>query len=132
MKKIVLSFAIALIVLPAFAFADSAIPIEPTLTQLFTRVAAIEAQEAALTATSSLACAALTEVPTIPVGQAFILAWGSVGAMSPGASSTQSMWTPEGAASVTQKTPGNWKYDFTFYGLQGGSVTCSATIKVTS
>jgi hypothetical protein len=130
-KNIIAFLLLALFAAPVLVSADTLAPIQPTAAQLLTRVAALEAQEADLAATSSVACAATTSVATVPVGEPFILAWGSVGAMQSSGSSTQSMWTPAGAQSVTQQTPGNWVYSFTFYGSQGGSATCTATIQVT-
>ena len=131
MRKIIAALFALYLLGPAFAFADTAIPLQPSVAQLLTRAAALEALEA-MSATSSLACAALTNVSTVRVNQPFILAWGSVGAIGPSASSTVSRWPIAGASSITQQTPGTWMYRFSFDGQQGGSATCTARITVTS
>lgn len=132
MKRAIAFIAFALAIAPSLSFADSAIPSGPTPAQLIARVAAIEALEAAADATTSVSCAALFSAPAVTVGQTVELGWGSVGAMAPGASSTQSMWPQNGASTLSFQKPGTWTYGFTFYGIQGGTANCAATIKVIS
>lgn len=120
----------AFLLLPAFAVADSAIPLEPTIAQLATRAAALEAQEASLQSGQPLACAMLFSTSSVSVGQEVILAWGSVGAVEQ-TKDTENMRATNGAATLTFSKPATWTYVFTFYNESGGSVTCNANIVVT-
>ena len=132
MKKRLIAIFIGMLVIgPVGAFADTNIPTQPTVEQLWARVAELEAEIVAINATSSVSCAALTSVSIVKINMPFILAWGSVGAMLPGSSTTQSMWPPVRAQSVIQPKPGTWTYPFTFYSETGATTVCATTIKVT-
>ena len=131
MKRLfVYSLATLLFASPALALADSTIPIGPTPLQLLTRVAALEAEEASIQSGQPLACAALFSAPTVAVGQQVILAWGSVGATQQ-TTDMENMWPLDGASTLSFADAGSRVYPFTFYGVNGGSVTCEAKITVT-
>jgi hypothetical protein len=133
MKKIATVLIALYFLVPAFALAAPSFPIGPTPAQLLTRVAALQAQEAqAQAGTSTVSCASLFSAPKVAVGQTVYVAWGSMGALAPGASSTQSMWPQAGASTLSFQKAGTWTYNFTFYGVQGGTATCTASIRVTS
>ena len=126
MKKI-LCFGIAAVVAcsPFLATAQT-LPVGPTLAQLTTRVAALEAQEAASPG-QSLVCVALFSAPSVKVGQEVALAWGSVGAVEQ-TKDTSNMWSLDGGSTLLFSKSGSWIYSFTFYGANGSSTNCSATI----
>lgn len=117
------------LLVPVFSFADTFVPFQPTASQLLTRVAALDAQVAAQAGTP-LACAALFNAPQVSIGQTAVLAWGSVGALAPGSVPTQSMWPQNGASIELFDKVGTWTFHFTFYGKSGGTVTCTASIRV--
>lgn len=129
-KSLVLIAAGMFALLPLSVFADATIPTQPTTEQLWARIAEIDAMIVAAQSPSPVSCAATTSVPTVKVNTPFILAWGSVGAMLPGSSTTQSMWPPVRAQIVTQPTVGTWKYSFVFYSSTGATTSCDTTIKV--
>lgn len=132
MKRAAIFFVVLLVLAPLSASADTLSPIEPTVAQLLTRVATLEALEAVASSSVPAACAAVTNTPTVTVNQTFILAWGSVGTMSLSSSSTASHWPLAGASTVSQTKPGVWVYWLDFYAQDGTHLTCKAHITVTA
>lgn len=132
MKKVIAAcYGLLLLAVPALALADGApFPLHMSIKQLTTIVAALKAQEAALGG-QPIACAVVSSKESVRVGEPFVLAWGSVGAMSPGDDPAISMFEPNGASTVAIQRPGKFMYSFTFYGRGGGTTTCAATILVT-
>jgi hypothetical protein len=131
MKKIsALMFGLLLLASPALALAYNGIPVEPTVLQLLTRVAALDAQVAAMQTGKSLSCAMLFSTSSVPVGQGVVLAWGSVGAVEQ-TKDTENIRAASGASTFLFSEPGNWTYSFIFYAADGGSVACQAKIVVT-
>src|SRR3954468_1115361 len=92
--KYIASFLIALVFsAPAFALADD-YGVQPTLGQLLSRLAALEAIEAG----KRIGCEVATTVPTARVGVPFTIAWGSYGTENTRTISTDPLnhWTPQG------------------------------------
>jgi len=130
MKKFGTFIFSILLFAPAFALADSMIPVGPTPPQLLSRVATLEAQEASLQTGESIACAILFNVQSAKVGQQVVLAWGSVGAVDQ-TKDPENMRPTNGAVTLLFSNSGSWNYSFTFYDANGKSVACSAKILVT-
>jgi hypothetical protein len=98
---------------------------------MLTGVAQLEAKESSLESGEALSCAAVFSTSTVALGQEVDLAWGSVGALDPRfASTTRSMWTPQGASVLSFTQAGTWTYFFTFYSANDASTTCAAKIIV--
>jgi hypothetical protein len=114
---------------PAVALAETSASNQLQIQHLATIVAALEAQEAALSG-GPIACAAITSKTSVHVGEQFVLAWGSVGALNPGDDPSKPMWTPNGASTIALEQLGTWTYYFTFYGANGASTTCTAIVVV--
>jgi hypothetical protein len=129
MKKIAAALMAVTLFAPMFSFADTMVPIQPTVSQLLTRVAALNAQISAQ-AGAPLACAALFSAPQVAIGQTVVLAWGSVGALAPGSDPNQSMWPQDGASVESFDKIGTWTYSFTFYGQSGNTIKCTASVRV--
>lgn len=104
--------------------------IEEQVTQLLTTAANLQAQINAMQAQATLACAVFSSAKAVHVNQPFILAWGSVGAMSPGDDQTMSVYVPNGSQKVIMDRLGTWKYSFDFYDAAGHKTTCSTVILV--
>jgi len=128
MRKVLTSAIGLILFIPAFALADTTL--QAQVLQLTIVLASLEAQIVGLQNNQSLACAALPSKPSVAIGEAFSLAWGSVGAVDSGASSTRAMWTKNGGAQVSLDKPGTWTYHFAFYDTNGASTTCTAKIVV--
>ena len=114
---------LSLLVAPA----TSSIPFEPTVTQLATRVAALQAEINSMQTGQALACAMLTSTSSVSVGQQAILAWGSVGAVEQ-TTDTENIRPTNGAQTLLFSQPGTWTYNFMFYSASGATTTCSAKI----
>jgi hypothetical protein len=132
MKKVIAtSLGCLLLAAPALALADSFTSAQTQILHLTAIVAALEAQESALSG-QPVACAALASKPSVRVNEQFALAWGSVGTTDSASSSGNSTWTPNGSSIVSIQQLGTWTYSFTFYGAQGATATCTAKIVVVS
>lgn len=127
MKTYVLAIMVALgLLVPAFASADT-YGIQPTLGQLLTRVAALQA----ILSHEPVNCAVAATKSSVKVGEAFTLAWGSFGA-DPKYSTDAKNAYPENGEQVMQiNTPETRIYKFTFFGPNGVQKTCEQTITVT-
>lgn len=130
MRKII-AICVALgFITPAFALADTLAPFQPTPAQLLTRVATLEAMEAAASSTAPVSCAALFAEPSVNIGDTVLLAWGSIGALPAGSDPAVSMWPQEGASTLSFTQAGTWTYSFTFYGTNNATATCTASVRV--
>lgn len=129
MKKLfTLVFGLVFLASPMLAFAQT----WQTVAQLTAITAALEAQQASVSSGQSLACAAVFSTSTVQVGQPVAIAWGSVGAIDPLASSSSiPMWSKNGSANLSFTQVGTWTYSFTFYSASNASTTCSAKVSVT-
>lgn len=120
-------FGFILLAAPALASAQS----WQTVAQLTAVAASLEAQAAVASTGESLACAALFSASSVHLGEQVALAWGSVGALDPlSSSSSVSMWSQNGSATLSFTQVGTWTYSFTFYSAQNSSTTCAAKIVV--
>jgi hypothetical protein len=128
-KTIVFGLSILIFATPALALAQN-IPLGQTIQQLTAVAAALEAQEAAASGQQQVACAALFSAPSVQLNRHVVLAWGSVGAMSPGDDPSKSMWTQNGSSILSFTQSGTWTYSFTFYAKSGATATCTAKIVV--
>lgn len=130
-KVAAFAFGILLATTPALALADSLTSREMQVQQLIAVVATLEAQISALTTGRSLACAVFTSKASVEVGEKFVVAWGSVGAMNPGDDPARTMWPASGAATILLSQAGTFEYSFTFYARGGASETCSTKLLAT-
>lgn len=115
---------------PASALASSLSPQQTDVQYLTAALAQLEAQIASLQQGGALACAAAASKPIVRAGEGFALAWGSVGAVPPSASSSVPMWTQQGVSEISIQQPGAWTYSFTFYAANGASTLCTAKVVV--
>ncbi len=126
MKKIFASLALIALFSPAFAAADS-YGIQPSLGQLLTRVAALQA----IVGGKTINCAVAATKTTVRVGEPFTIAWGSYGADPKYSTDPQNAYTENGEQSVVLDTPQTRTYHFSFFGLNGSVAKCDQTITVT-
>ena len=128
MKKLfAFAFGTFLLAAPAFALADSGVPIGQTPLQILTTLAAVEAQVTAIQSGQALSCSALSSATSTKVNEQVLLAWGSVGAVEQ-TKDTQNIRPLNGGTTLLFAKPGTWKYSFTFYDTTGASTTCSVKI----
>ncbi len=128
MKMAAYLTALVFLALPASAFADSSVSSE--IIHQTAISAAISAYEMAQTTGKQLACGTVLSKQQVQANEPFVLAWGSIGAMSPGEDPSISMWTQDDAIITFLALPGTWTYRFTFYAKDKSSVTCTAHIQV--
>ncbi len=117
--------ALALIVsAPTFAAADD-FGVHPTVPQLLSRVAALEAMSKRV----SVACSFAVSKPVVQVGEPFVLSWGSYGAGDPVSGAVSSL-VPRGEQTIVLDRPGTMMYRFTFTGPDGTTAVCTPRITV--
>lgn len=124
-KKILTALVISSIMLPTLASADS-FGIQPTLGQLLTRIAALQA----ILGNTSINCAVAATKTTVQVGEPFTIAWGSFGADPKYSTDPQNRYDINGEQTVQIDRPETRTYHFTFFGQNGTHKTCEQTITV--
>lgn len=112
---------------PAFASADS-YGVQPTLGQLLTRIAALEA----ILSHEQINCAVTSSAAEVKVGETFTIAWGSYGADPKYSTDPQNAYPINGEQVMRITTPETRTYHFSFYGPNGLKKTCHQTIRVTA
>jgi hypothetical protein len=128
MKKSLLAIVIVLgVLVPSFASADS-YGVEPTLGQLLTRIAALQA----LISHEEINCAVTATKSAVKVGEVFTIAWGSYGADAKYSNDPQNAYPQNGEQTMRITTPEVRTYHFTFYGPNGLKKTCDQTISVSA
>ena len=128
MQKTLIAIFVALgLLVPAFASADS-FGVQPTLGQLLTRIAALQA----LIAHEEINCAVTATKSTVHVGEEFTIAWGSYGADAKYSTDPQNVYPINGEQTMRINTPEMRTYKFTFFGQSGLKKTCEQTITVTA
>lgn len=128
MKKIIVLLLLSIFFTPALAAASQYFGIEPTLGQLLTRQAAINA----MLQKQSVSCVLATNQQLITAGAPFIIAWGSYGADPSYVPANMSAWANNGEQIVVIDSPEKRKYEFDFYGAEGHKVTCTIVVDVQS
>jgi hypothetical protein len=126
MKKIFAALLLSTLLAPAFASAD-AYGIQPTLGQLLSRIAALEA----IVAGKQIGCATTATKTVVKVGEVTTIAWGSYGTDAKYSTDAQNAYSQNGEQAVSLETPQTRTYYFTFYGPNGSSVKCDQTITAT-
>ncbi len=125
MQKILAAFIVTALFAPAFASADS-FGIQPTLGQLLSRIAALEA----ILANTSINCAVTATKSTVKVGEPFTIAWGSYGADAKYSTDPQNAYSENGEQTMLMDAPQSRIYKFTFFGPNGIQKTCEQKIVV--
>lgn len=114
------------LLVPVAASADT-YGVQPTLGQLLTRIAALEA----ILSHESVNCSVAATKTTVRAGEEFTIAWGSYGADPKYSTDPQNAYAINGEQSMRIDTPENRTYKFTFYGPNGLKKTCEQAISVT-
>ncbi len=125
MKRILASIVLVALLAPTLASADS-FGIQPTLGQLLSRIAALEA----ILAHKTINCAVTATKSTVMAGEPFTIAWGSFGAEPSYSTDPQNAYSQNGEQQMLLNTPEARVYHFTFFGPNGTKVTCDQTIIV--
>lgn len=126
MKKTITTFLLISLFTPAFAAAESRFGIEPTLGQLLSRLAAIQALEQG----TSLNCAVAATKSTVFAGEAFTIGWGSYGAGAHYSNDPENAYPDNGQQAMQIDKPEVRTYQFSFFGPNGTKTTCDQTITV--
>ncbi len=127
MQKYILATLVAFgLLVPVFASADSRFGVEPTLGQLLSRVAALQA----LLDGTPINCAVAATKSTVKIGEVFTIAWGSYGADSIYSTDPSNSYTQNGEQDLVISNPEIRTYQFTFFGPNGTKKTCDQTITV--
>jgi hypothetical protein len=126
MRKIIATLIVSAgLLAPAFAFADT-FGIQPTLGQLLSRIAAIEAMSSG----NGIYCEVAATKSTVKAGEPFTIAWGSYGADAQYSTDPKNVYPQNGEQAMQIGSPQIHTYKFTFFGPNGLSTTCSQTITV--
>jgi len=127
MRKIIATFIVSAgLLAPAFAFADT-FGIQPTLGQLLSRMAAIEA----MTNGKQIFCEVVATKSAVKVGEPFTIAWGTYGADAQYSTDPKNVYAPNGELAMLIDTPQIHTYKLSFFGPNGLKTTCEQTITVT-
>jgi hypothetical protein len=129
-KLVAFAAGILLLASPALVAADTLGDLQAQLGHLLAQIATLEAQQEMADTGAPITCALVTSKNTVRVGEPFLLAWGSQGALDIGEDPTQSVWPPNGVSTIKMQEQGRRKYTFKFYGHGGISTTCSVTFTV--
>jgi|GEM_PF-5913306 hypothetical protein len=76
---------------------------------------------------SKIDCVAVTSVESARIGEKFLVAWGSWGAVD---APNTSNWAPNGAYMIVVDTPGTYLYKFTFQNASAASTSCEKRVIV--
>ena len=117
---------ITLLLAPVVASAATVADMQTQLMYVLGQIAALKAQQSG----SPVACAIIASTPSVTAGEPFALIWNSFGAKDPSNDDKVSQWARGGVSTLTVGKPGNYKYEFTFYGVAGGEAKCTAFISV--
>ena len=115
------------LLVPTFTSAESRFGIEPTLGQLLTRIAALQA----ILEGKPINCAVTSTKTTVRVGEPFTIAWGSYGADAKYSIDPENAYSENGEQTMRMDMPQMRTYYFTFFGPNGLKKTCNQTITVT-
>lgn len=126
LKQFAVAVAVLAFSVPMAVSADD-FGIQPTLPQLLSRVAALDA----LLNNTSVACAFSLSKQSVRAGEPFVMSWGSYGADDSSANDTTSL-IARGEQTVVFEKPGKYIYRFTFKGSGGATAHCAPMITVTS
>lgn len=126
MNKFFAALILGTLLAPAFVAADSTYGVQPTLGQLLSRLAALQA----MLESKPMGCVLATAPQAVTAGVPFTLAWGSYGTDEGAAPAGVSTWTNNGEQTLVISTPGKRKYEFDFYGTGAGKITCTLIVNV--